>query len=529
MAEPPWWQTAVIYQIYPRSFLDTNGDGIGDLQGITNKLGYLARDLGVDAIWISPFYPSPMADFGYDVADYCDVDPRFGTMTDFDQLVATAHDEGLRVIIDWVPNHSSDEHPWFAESRSSRENAKRDWYVWAEPDAKGDPPNNWISVFGGSAWEFDETSAQFYLHSFLREQPDLNWRNPEVEAAMHNTLRFWLDRSVDGFRLDVAHFIMKDPGLRSNPPADGRPSRQNLGPYNQQNHIHDKGHPDVHDAFRRIRSLVDEYEGDRFTVGEIHVFEWERWARYYGDGDELHMPYNFSLLYAPWDAAAFQTLIDEMEAVLPAKAWPNLVLGNHDEVRMATRYGPEQTRVAAMALLTLRGTATMYFGDEVGMTEASTPAELHQDPWVRPDGTTRDGCRTPMQWDESPNAGFTGADTAPWLPVGADKATANVAVQITDPTSLLSLYRSLLALRRRSPALQSGDYRPVTAPNSVFAYSRRHHNEELIVALNFGEDPQVVGVPSGSSLQLATAPSSTGLEADGLHLGGNSGAVISVP
>jgi glycosidase len=401
--------------------------------------------------------------------------------------------------------------------------------VWVEPGDDDEPPNNWLSVFGGSAWEFDEPTAQYYLHSFLREQPDLNWRNPEVEAAMHDTLRFWLDRGVDGFRIDVAHYIIKDPDLTSNPPAVGLPAGQNLGgDYAEQDHIHDKGHPDVHSTFRGIRRVVDEYDGNRFTIGEIHVFDWDRWADYYGNGDELHMPYNFSLLYAPWKAEAFQELVDEMEAVLPPGAWPNLVLGNHDEVRMGTRYGSDRLRVAAMMLLTLRGTVTLYYGDEIGMMEAQIAPEHRKDPWDR-DGTTRDGCRTPMQWDATPQAGFTAAAFVPWLPLGADHETVNVAAQRSDPTSLLNLYRQLLVLRRRSPALHRGEYVPRDAPPDVYAFSRIADSEEMLVALNFAAAPHTIAVPSGSRLVLATQASTTTLANEHLELGGNSGAIVGVP
>jgi glycosidase len=321
---------------------------------------------------------------------------------------------------------------------------------------------------------------------------------------------------------------MKDPQLRSNPPAAEHPIGPNLGPYDQQEHRYDKGHPDVHDTFRRIRSVIDEYEGDRFTIGEIHIFDWEEWASYYGGGDELHMPYNFSLLYAPWSAGAFRELVDAMESVLPAHAWPNLVLGNHDEERMMSRYGPERARVAAMALLSLRGTPTMYYGDEIGMKEATLPSALRQDPWLRAGGATRDGCRTPMQWVGSSNGGFAPPDTIPWLPVSTDLATTNVATQLADPNSLLSLYRDLLSLRHRSAALHSGDYRPVASPAAVFAYARRHGTEELIIALNFGAEPEVVDIAAGSQLVLATTPAAARLESGSLRLEGNAGAIVVV-
>ncbi|GIV57276.1 MAG: alpha-amylase [Rhodothermaceae bacterium] len=496
----PWWQTGVIYQIYPRSFKDSNGDGIGDLGGVLEKLDYLSDTLGVDAIWLSPFYPSPMADFGYDVADYTDVDPIFGDLATFDALVAEAHRRGLRVIIDIVPNHTSDRHPWFIASRSSRDNPKRDWYVWRDPAPDGGPPNNWLSVFGGPAWEYDETTGQYYLHSFLKEQPDLNWRNPEVRRAMFDVFRFWLERGVDGFRIDVAHYIMKDPLFRDNPPNPHRGDyHKDMGEYDTQLHLYDKGHEDVHEVFRELRRLLDDYSRDRprFAVGEIHIFDWNAWVRYYGDNlDELHMPFNFALLKAGWDARAIREVVDGLEAALPEGAWPNYVLGNHDEQRIATRYGRAQSRVAAMLLLTLRGTPTLYYGDEIGMREGVIPPEQQQDPWgLRVPGLGRDGCRTPMQWDASHAAGFTTAPE-PWLPVNDDYPTVNVAAELEDPRSMLTLYRRLLALRRQWPALHRGTYAPVDGtPDDTFVYQRRDGDQTVLVALNFGGKPVEIALP----------------------------------
>ena len=379
----PWWQTAVIYQVYPRSFADSNGDGIGDLPGITSKLDYLAETLGVDAIWISPFYPSPMTDFGYDVSDYCDVDPRFGTLDDFDDLVAAAHAKAMRVIVDWVPNHTSDQHPWFIEARSSARQSQTRLVRLGRSGGRRSSPNNWLSVFGGSAWEWDEPTSQYYLHSFLESQPDLNWRNPNVKAAMFDTLRFWMDRDVDGFRIDVAHYLMKDPERRDNPPADANRGVyfKDLGDYEAFDHIHTKGHEDIHPVFRELRTVIDEYE-DRFVIGEIHDWEWDAWARYYGDDlDELHMPFNFSLLYVPWDADEVRRRVDAAEAAIPNGGWPNHVLGNHDETRLASRFGADRARAAAMLLLTLRGTPTMYYGDELAMPNPDIAPADERDPW----------------------------------------------------------------------------------------------------------------------------------------------------
>jgi glycosidase len=519
----------VIYQIYPRSFQDSNGDGIGDLAGITRRLDYVANTLGVDSIWISPFYPSPMDDFGYDVADYCDVDPRFGTLEDLDRLVAEAHARSLRVIIDWVPNHSSDRHPWFVESRSSRHNPKRHWYVWRDSAPDGGPPNNWQSVFGGGAWEWDETTGQYYLHSFLESQPDLNWRNPEVEEAMFDTVRFWMDRGVDGLRIDVAHYVMKDPEFRDNPLAPPHELVfKDLGDYERFDHIHDKGHPDVHDVFRRLRTLLDSYEGDRFAVGEIHIFDWDQWATYYGGAalDELHMPYNFSLLFAPWRADEFRRRIDAMEAALPTGACPNHVFGNHDEVRIATRYGVEHTRLAAMLLLTLRGTPTMYYGDEIGMPQVDIELEHQQDPWgIRVPGQGRDGCRTPMQWTADPGAGFT--DGTPWLPLTPAAAHLNVEALLAEPDSLLHLYRQLLRVRRHHRALQIGAYHPLDAvPADVFGFERVSGAERLVVVLNFGDHPVEATLPGDGEIVVSTGLDRAGEVSGRVALDGHEGLVI---
>ena len=465
-----WWQTGVVYQIYPRSFVDTTANGVGDLRGVISKLDYLDDTLGIDAIWLSPFYPSPMADFGYDVADYTDVHPLFGDLAAFDDLIAEAHRRGLKIIIDFVPNHSSNQHPWFLESRSSRDNPKRDWYVWADPKPDGGGagqhrlPNNWLSVFGGSAWEWDEATCQYYLHSFLKEQPDLNWRNPEVKAAMFDVVRFWLERGVDGFRLDVAHYIMKDPEMRDNPVNPNpqgtlrRPARE----YDLLIHLHDKGHPDTHNVFREFRQLLDAYSAGqpRFSVGEIHIFDWQKWASYYGENlDELHMPFNFALLNVEWEAREVREVVDALEAAIPPGAWPNYVLGNHDYWRIASRYGQAQARVAAMLLLTLRGTPTLYYGDEIGMTDVPVPPEQQQDPWgLNQPGFTRDPCRTPMQWISGPNAGFSAPETPElWLPLASDYQEVNVERQLEDPSSILSLHRCLLAYRKATPALKWGE------------------------------------------------------------------------
>jgi alpha-glucosidase len=515
MSTAPWWQRGTIYQIYPRSFQDSNGDGIGDLAGILARLDYLAW-LGVDAIWISPFYPSPLADGGYDVSDFVDVDPRLGDLATFDRLVARAHALGIAVVIDIVPNHSSDEHPWFVESRSSRENAKRDWYVWRDGRPDGSPPNNWIRVWGGPTWSFDEKTGQYYLHLFHAKQPDLNWRNPEVKAAMFDVFRFWLERGVDGFRIDVAHGIMKDPALRDNPPAEGaRRMHRDFGGFDTQIHLHDRAHPDVHTVYRELRAILDAYsdERPRMAVGEIHEFEWDRWARYYGlHLDELHMPFNFGLLGVPWTAAAVRELVASIERALPRGAWPNWVLGNHDEPRIASRLGDAQARAAVMLLLTLRGTPTLYYGEELGMRDVPIPPEKVQDPWalLNPDRPelNRDPARTPMRWNAEVHAGFCPDAVEPWLPVGDGVAEINVESERRDPRSMLALTRALLAARRESEALSVGEYAALEgAPADVHVFERRAPGgSRAAVALSFSTEPREVRMPAiaGHTVAVST-------------------------
>ncbi|MCX7683103.1 MAG: alpha-amylase family glycosyl hydrolase [Anaerolineae bacterium] len=506
-----WWQRGVVYQIYPRSFKDTTGNGVGDLQGIIEQLSYLndgtPRSLGVDAIWLSPFYPSPMADFGYDVSDYCNVDPLFGDLATFDRLVEEAHRRGIKVIIDWVPNHTSDQHPWFLESRSSRDNPKRDWYIWRDPRPDGSPPNNWGSFFGGPAWTFDEHTGQYYLHQFVKEQPELNWRNPEVRAAMLDVLRFWLDRGVDGFRMDVIGLLIKDAELRDNPPDPNAPP--DLPPndiFGRQLHIYNWDQDEVHEVIREIRRVLDEYD-DRCGIGEVWG-ELPRWIKYYGEnGDELHLPFNFRLLWLPWQARAMRRSVDELEAALPGFAWPNYVLGNHDQPRLASRFGGEaQARAAALMLLTLRGTPTLYYGDELGMENGVIPPEKVQDPQGINLGVerTRDVARTPMQWNAGPNAGFCPAGVEPWLPVSADYATRNVAVQSEQPRSILNLYRKLLWYRRHSPALYGGSYRSLDVEHEdCFVYLREAGDERRLIALHFGSTPCHISIPGEQSGMVA--------------------------
>src|SRR3954469_20566639 len=420
-----WWQRGAIYQIYPRSYADANGDGVGDLRGIEQRLEHLSA-LGVEAVWLSPIFPSPMADFGYDVADYCDIDPLFGTLEDFDALTAECHPRGIRVVIDWVPNHTSDRHPWFEASRSSRDDPKRDWYVWRDPAPDGGPPNDWDSTFEavGPAWTLDPATGQYYLHSFLPEQPDLNWDNPEVEAAMHDTLRFWLERGVDGFRLDAIIKIAKDPLLRDNAGAA---------------RAHHEDWDTIHDRLRGIRRVVDEYP-DRVLIGETVPDQLHRIVSFLDSGDQLHLAHNFFFLELPWDADAFRTLIGDFESLAGDGAWPAWVMSNHDVSRVATRYGGiERARAVLVILYTLRGTPFVYQGEELGLPDGEIPP----DRVVDVDG--RDPERTPLPWrppsQAGPGAGFTTGE--PWLPIGAGAEERNAETQAADPRSTLSLTRRL--------------------------------------------------------------------------------------
>ncbi|AWK89808.1 alpha-amylase family glycosyl hydrolase [Azospirillum thermophilum] len=498
-----WWQSGVIYQVYPRSFQDSNGDGVGDLPGVLARLDHLV-ELGVDAVWLSPVYPSPMADFGYDVEDYTGIHPLFGGMADFDRLVAGAHARGLKVILDYVPNHSSDRHPWFRASRSSREDPRRDWYIWRDPAPDGGPPTNWLSEFGGSAWEWDARTGQYYYHAYLKEQPDLNWRNPEVREAMLGVLRFWLDRGVDGFRVDAIHHLIEDERLRDNPPNQAW--REGMSPTRRVIRLHTMDQPEVHDAIAAMRRVVDGYDGDRLLIGEAYL-PIDRLMAYYGaDLSGFQLPFNFHLLSTPWTAQAVAALIRSYEAALPAGGWPNWVLGNHDRSRVASRLGPSQARVAAMMLLTLRGTPTLYQGDEIGMTDVPIPPDLVQDPWeknVPGLGLGRDPVRTPIPWDGGPGGGFTTG--TPWLPFGPDRGQVNVAAQQGDPASMLALHRSLLALRRAEPALSVGACHGVSAEQDVLVYERSHDGRRLRVLLNFGGEPRsVAGQPPGGRIRLST-------------------------
>jgi alpha-glucosidase len=525
-----WWQTGVIYQIYPRSFLDSSGDGIGDLPGITSKLDYLCW-LGFDALWLSPMYPSPMADFGYDISDYTNVHPLFGTLHDFDILLEQAHKRNLKVILDYVPNHTSDEHPWFQLSRSSSTNEKRDWYIWRDPSPDGGPPNNWLSNFGGSAWQFDERTGQYYLHIFDVKQPDLNWRNLDVRQAMYDVLRFWFARGVDGFRIDVLSRLLKDEQFRDNPvnpnwkPGDPLKDRQ-ISLYTQDL-------PEIHEIVQEMRTVADRYD-ERVLIGEIYL-PVERVVTYYGEQlDEIHLPFNFQLVTASnWEASTIRQIVDAYEAALPLHAWPNWVLGNHDRPRIASRVGREQARAAQMLLLTLRGTPTCYYGEELGMVNVSIPQELMNDPpgKVHPK-YSRDPERTPMQWDGSDNAGFCAPGVTPWLPIADDYQVYNVAAEERDPRSMLVLTRRLLELRRALPALTIGSYQSIDQENvHCFAYLRQHDHQRYLIILNFSPRDQVVTIAGHTEgyIVLSTALDREGfVDLSDIHLQSNEGILINV-
>jgi len=512
MAEAPlWWQSGVVYQIYPRSFQDSDGDGVGDLRGIAARLDYL-QWLGVDAVWLSPIYPSPMADFGYDVADYTDVHPLFGTLDDFDALLEAAHARGLRLILDLVPNHTSDEHPWFVAARSSRESPFRDWYIWRDPAPDGGPPNNWRSNFAGPAWTLDEATGQYYLHLFDPKQPDLNWRNPQVRAAIYDAMRFWLRRGVDGFRVDVIWMVIKHPAFPDNPP------NPNWQPGDPDQHrfmrVYDQDQPEAHEVIREMRAVVDEFD-QRVLIGEIYM-EPEGLAAYYGaELDEVHLPFNFNLVtLSEWGAATVRAMVDRYEAALPAGGWPNWVLGNHDQPRIASRVGQELARLAQMLLLTLRGTPTMYYGDELGMEDVPIPQALVVDPQgLRTPGLSRDPARTPMQWDGGAGAGFTSG--RPWLPLAADYPLINVEAQQADPDAPLAVVRRLLALRRSSPALAAGDYESLDAGDRhVFAFLRDAGGERFLVALNFGAQPVTVDLRAAGAAGTVACATHAGRDGD---------------
>jgi alpha-glucosidase len=517
-----WWKHAVIYEIYPRSFQDSNGDGIGDINGITSRLDYL-HDLGIDAIWITPMYPSPGIDYGYDISDYTAIDPEYGTMADFDRMVAEAQKRGIRVIMDYVINHTSDQHPWFLESRSSRTNPKRDWYIWHDGNAPGAraPPNNWQSWFGHSAWTYDEKTRQWYYHYFYRQQPDLNWRNPEVEKAMTDVLRFWRDKGVDGFRIDAVSRLFEDPDLRDDPYLPG------YNAYGDRNiqHLYTDNYPEVNEVLRRLRKVVSQYPGDPVLITEADEPNITELTKLYGSGDEVQLPMDFQIAdLNKLSATDFRALFNQVENN-SAHGQPEFFFSNHDQPRQWDRYGDgihndEIAKLMAALLLTTRGTPQMYYGEEIGM-RTTPPARIEDvhDPigklgWPKEKG--RDGERTPMQWDNLPNSGFT-TSPKPWLPIPPSASTYNVETEKKDPNSIFNAYKTLLALRREEPALRDGDYTSVDENNpNVFSFLRRSKGSTVLVSLNMSPEPRTISINLGSTgvkgtnaLPLYTSPNST--------------------
>lgn len=500
-----WWRDAVIYQVYPRSFSDSNGDGIGDLPGITAKLDYIAS-LGVDIVWISPFFTSPMKDFGYDVADYCDVDPIFGTLADFDDLLKRAHELGLKIMIDQVLSHCSEQHPWFIESRKSRDNPKADWYVWANPKADGSPPNNWLSVFGGSAWQWDARRRQYYMHNFLVSQPDLNFHHPEVQQAHLDNMRFWLERGVDGFRLDACNFHFHDQALRDNPPSQVRDNKtvQDNNPYGMQAHVHDKTQPENLLFLEKIRSLLNEF--DAIAIGEVGADDsLAVMADYTADGNKLQMAYSFNLLTATYSAAYIRQQVEEYEARVKG-GWVSWSVGNHDSVRVMTRWGgteatPQFAKMLLAMQMALKGTPCLYQGDELALTEADIAYEDIQDPYgitFWPEFKGRDGCRTPMPWQaDQLNAGFSSGK--PWLPVPAQHAANAVSTQDHDGQSALNYARHILAWRKKYPQLSRGEISFFDAPEPVLAIRRDlAGSNSLLAAFNLGNQPVSFNWPAAA-------------------------------
>ncbi|KGF81938.1 alpha-glucosidase [Massilia sp. JS1662] len=485
----PWWREAIIYQVYPRSYLDTNGDGVGDLPGITAKLDYIAS-LGVDIVWLSPFFKSPMKDFGYDIADYCDVDPLFGTLADFDALVAKAHSLGLKIMIDQVMAHTAENHPWFVESRSSRDNPKADWYVWSDPLPDGNPPNNWLSVFGGSAWQWDSRRKQYYMHNFLVNQPQVNFHNPAVQQAHLDSLRFWLERGVDGVRMDACNFHFHDRTLQSNPPALVRDTSTvtDVNPYGMQAHIHDKTQPENIAFLQRLRKLLDEYGA--VAIGEVGADDsLAVMADYTSGGDKLHMAYSFNLLTPQFSSRHIRRQVEEFNARVK-DGWASWSVGNHDSIRVATRWSsgewtPALSKLVLALQLSLKGTPCLYQGDELALPEADVPYELLQDPYgitFWPEFKGRDGCRTPMPWtSETPNAGFTTGK--PWLPVPPEHVCLAEAGQDKDPQSTLNFARNIIQWRRGLPQLTRGGIVFFDVPEQALALRRDEEGFPSVLAV----------------------------------------------
>lgn len=486
-----WYHRSVVYHIYPRSFKDSNGDGVGDLKGIIEKLGYLndgtKNSLGVGAIWLSPIYKSPMADHGYDVSDYYDIDPIFGDLKTFDKLISGAHKRGIEVIMDLIINHTSKEHSWFKESRSSKDNPKRDWYIWRDPKPDGSPPNNWISVFGGPAWTYDEETGQYYFHSFLPDQPDLNWRNEEVQKEMKRVAKFWLDRGVDGFRIDAIEHLIEDEELRDDPKnPDFDPEKHE--PYHAVKHVFSKGQDDLVQCINSVCDVVGDY-GDKFIVSEAYLNIPKMMEMFNACANRIHAPFNFNLMEREWEAEKFKKFIDDFELALRPDDWPNYVFGNHDRTRVATRLSEGQTKITALLLLTLRGMPFLYYGDEIGMQDVSVSEEEVQDPYALRVGDpelSRDPQRSPMQWSSEKYAGFSEAE--PWLPLSKDFKERNVETQAKDPTSIFNLYRTLINYRNNSEPLMVGSYWSLDSESKdILSYIREYDGKKVLVMLNFSE------------------------------------------
>ena len=526
MSSQGWWREGVLYQIYPRSFADSDGDGVGDLRGIAERLDHLDR-LGVDGIWLNPTMPSPNDDWGYDVADYCDVHPDLGTLEDLDALVAAAGERGIRVLLDLVPNHTSSEHAWFVDAVSGRDAGFRDYYVWADPGPDGGPPNNWESNFGGSAWQWHEPTGQYYLNNFLPTQPDLNWWNEDVREAFDDVLRFWFDRGVAGFRIDVCHAIVKDSELRDDPavtPQDHPEVRRRA-----VKQVFSMNRPEVHDVLRRWRAVADGYDPRAILVGETYVLDLDTLMPYYGNGeDELNLAFNFLFVHSDFDADEMRAIVAGVEEKLPHGAWPVYTGSNHDAGRLTTRWcgdDPRRARAALLMLLTLRGTPVLYYGDELGLPEVETDWRTALDPVAKRTGDpsrNRDPCRTPMPWSADPGGGFTTAEATPWLPFG-DLAAHNVADQAADPGSTLLLTRDLIALRRREPALRTGAYAELDAPAGAWAWRR---GDELATALNLSDAAVELGGITGT-VEIGTDRGRDGEAVPGsLALGPGEGALV---
>ena len=497
-----WWQRASMYQIYPLSFQDSDGDGMGDLRGLISRLDHLSW-LGIGAVWLSPVYPSPMADFGYDISDFTAVDPVFGDITTLDYLIEELHARGIRLMLDFVPNHTAASHPWFQESRSSRSNLKREWYVWVDPAPHGGPPNNWLSRFGGNAWEFDPPRGQYYYHSFLKEQPDLNWHNPAVRRAMADVLRFWLRRGVDGFRIDAAGVLVEDALLRDDPPNPK--FRESMPPSERFKRVYTDSRPETLGYLAQLREVVDEYP-DRVLLGEVDIAG-DRLADFYGRQQPcLHLPLNYGLRKAVWDdPTSLARIIEDYLERVPPHAWPCWASGCHDMSRLASRCGSLRARVAAMLLFTLPGTTIIYAGDEIGMADVAVATDEVRDVLERrlPGyGLNRDPYRAPLRWDSSANAGFTSG--RPWLPIGGGAEHCNFESERRDPCSLLALYRRLIALKNTEPVLQSGYYEPAAAPGSVFAFYRHLGERKILIGLNLGDATQELAMRGQGTLVLTT-------------------------